>query len=206
MSWDIIRLAHLLHRIGGSMKCTCLRSLFAGMVAVSLLAGCSAQRCAWKDGSSRQFVVDTSFQDHEFLRGKVQGDVVRMPCEVGKGSTKAVVKEVEKDQEILVHYIYWNGLELPIAAIDSMRSLVEHELQQGTPFGTLAARYGMDGNRTGKLGWVKATSLVPEFTSVVLAHQPGDVFRVDVPHNGWHYVVRMDEAPRIRYTFTLQHP
>jgi len=173
------------------------------LCGVFVLFACSTHKCDRERGSTRQITLDTNALLYENFRGKRYSDIVRIPCDERGGLVNARLMSVEDRKEILVHYIHWNGLQVPKTRIDSLRGLVERKIAEGIPFDTLVPRYTMDGNPTGALGWIDCSKLVPEFTNTVLSHHKGDLFRVDVNEKQWFYVVRMDEEPRVRRTFTV---
>jgi len=102
-----------------------------------------------------------------------------------------------------VSYIYLDGKKLSKPAIDSLRTRIIQQFNEGVPFAELAAQYSMDGNRSngGDLGWFVEKEMVPEFENAVKQHQKGDIFTLDIPERNWYYVVykTYDDSQSINY-------
>lgn len=75
-----------------------------------------------------------------------------------------------------------------IAHPEKMADSLLELLKGGTDFKELSDKFGKDGTVTegGDLGWVKKGKLVPDFEKAVLAHKPGEHFKVFTEKYGWY--------------------
>lgn len=94
-----------------------------------------------------------------------------------------------------VSYIYFDGTKRSPAQIDSLRTLIGQQLQEGVAFKDLAAQYTMDDNLTGDTGWFTDGTMVPEFEKALKKHKAPEVFTLDIPKRGWYYVVKKTFEP-----------
>jgi hypothetical protein len=86
-------------------------------------------------------------------------------------------------------YIYLDGTKLSTAQVDSLRTLILQQYQQGVPFSQLATQYTMDGNPSGgDTGWFTDGTMVEAFERAVKKHKAPEVFTVDVPRNRYYVV------------------
>jgi hypothetical protein len=70
-------------------------------------------------------------------------------------------------------------------------------IRDGMPFTSAAILYSKAGDVSrngGDLGWFTLSSQMPEFSSAVLRHKKGDVYKVFVPAYGWYVVQVIEEA------------
>jgi hypothetical protein len=141
-------------------------------------------------------VPDTAEKARKALLKKRIGSTVEWPRPDGKGTWSCTMVRVDTMRWFHVHYIHFNGWRLPPGGVDSLRGRALEELQAGVPFEQVAAAYGMDGNTTGDWGWKREDKAHGTFAAEVLARTPGEVFTVDIPENGWYYIVRKDEGDR----------
>ncbi len=133
---------------------------------------------------------DTSEQTKNILAKKVGSVFV-------KNEMTYKVIEKEKDTASRVSYIYFDGSDLNLDSINSLRTQIIAQLKRGANFVSLVKKYTMDGNPTGDLGWFTGGMMVAEFEAAVLKHNVGDIFTVDILQNNWFYVVKksFDETP-----------
>ena len=94
----------------------------------------------------------------------------------------------EKVTYMKVLYIYISGEDRTIAEIDSIRSLIMTEYNDGADIEGLVEKYNEDGNLKG-LDWFSEWMVVDEFYKGVIGSQKDEIFTVDVPDRKWYYVV-----------------
>jgi hypothetical protein len=106
-------------------------------------------------------------------------------------------KVIEKHDYVSVRecYIYLNGNVLSFPAIDSLRATIIVRYQKGEAFSTLSDEYNSEKYGSypvpngGDLGWSQEGVFVKEFEDAVRERKKGELFTIDIPGNGWYYVV-----------------
>lgn len=149
-------------------------------------------------------VPDTADKARRALLRKRLGSTVEWPRPDGTATWKCTVVRVDTLRWFHVHYIFFNGWRLPPGGVDSLRTKALEELASGTPFEQVASAYGMDGNTTGDWGWKREDQAHADFAGAVLGRAIGGPFTVDIPENGWYYIVRKDEEDRMEQRVRLR--
>ena len=167
---------------------------------ISIIAlGCGSYKGELKSfDPDRGEVLHIPIQDSTDVNAKVL-----LPAQVGDKVTLRFNKDlrlgkkpryrihaIQAERQIHFAYIYLDGSKLSLTRIDSLRDIIIAQLEQGVRFDTLAARYNMDGNKTGELGWVKEDNYIEEFTTAGRHRRKGEVFKVDEPSMRWYHVVK----------------
>jgi hypothetical protein len=139
--------------------------------------------------------TDSSIFAKEIL-SKKPGEILTQ--QYGKTTQLFKILATEKVLAYRVQYILFNGNQMKIKQIHTRRDSILTRLKNGESFDVLARQYSMDDNakKGGDLGWFKENELVPEFENAVKAHDPGEVFTVDVPTEKWYYIVKNSYRPR----------
>ena len=92
-----------------------------------------------------------------------------------------------------VSYVYFDGSETPLEAINAKRQKVIAQYEQGANFADLAVKNSMDdtANRGGDSGWFKEGDFHPEFEKPIVTNNytEGDIFTIDIPETKGYYVV-----------------
>lgn len=86
-------------------------------------------------------------------------------------------------------YIFFDGRELSINQIDSLRRLVISEYKNGIGFKTLFFQYNMSTRESEIMDWINGNMLLDEFEIALNDHNLGEIFFVDVPEDKFYYVV-----------------
>jgi parvulin-like peptidyl-prolyl isomerase len=110
---------------------------------------------------------------------------------------------IESSTLLSVHYIYLDTAKLSKNQIDSVRQVIIHKYNNGTPFAELAKEYNMDGNPDSDLKWVAEDMLVTEFSSAVKEHKVGDIFTIDVTAKQWYHVALKTSEDRKVKTYSV---
>jgi parvulin-like peptidyl-prolyl isomerase len=150
-----------------------------------------------KDVKGKVVQVDNTKVLFEYLEVFEPGEVVTL--EPNDAPDKVNVYKIlhpSAPTDLQVRYIYFNGRELNMKQIDSLRSLIVQKYNSGEPFASLAQQYSMDGNAAngGLLTW-KEGMMIKEFEEGVSAHAPGQVFTLDIPDKKWFYVIQNSIKP-----------
>jgi hypothetical protein len=88
-----------------------------------------------------------------------------------------------------VNYIFFDGEQLSVKQIDSLRQEVISRYKTGANFFDLVQQYNMDANISGDTKWFTGGMMVKEFEDAVKRHKKDDIFTVDIPGNKWYHVV-----------------
>ena len=111
--------------------------------------------------------------------------------------------ESNSDPQFRVSYIYLDGSELSMPAIDSLRNLILAKYKSGIYFVDLVKEYTMDSSPNGDMGWFKEGLTVKEFETALRQHKQYDIFTVDISYKKWYYVVLKTYEDRIVKTLTI---
>lgn len=145
---------------------------------------------AWDIYSNKMMNSDTSFP----TAGVVSvGDIVLKQYSAGTRTYAMKVLKHENTDLCKVKYIYLSKASLSQQQIDSIREVIIARYKKGEDFETLVKTYTMDNNTTGDLDWFYEGMMVDEFDKGVRHRKKGEIFTVDVPENGWYYVVLKNE-------------
>jgi len=104
-------------------------------------------------------------------------------------------KIVEKTSSTLFRasYIFLDGDQLSISAIDSIRQTILKKYKEGAWFVDLVKEYTMDGDHNGDLGWIEEGTTMSEFEKEIKLHKNKDIFTVNIASKNWYYVVLKTE-------------
>lgn len=88
-----------------------------------------------------------------------------------------------------VTYIYLDGKELSMQAIDSLRNVIISKYKNGIPYSDLVKQYNMD-HSSGELNWFSYNGgVIDEFVTAAANHKKGDIYTLNVDAAKWYYVV-----------------
>jgi len=109
-----------------------------------------------------------------------------------EGNDKFVYKIISKERikEFRVSHLYLDIKVLSISEIESLREMILEKYANGVAFSDLCrkyAHYSKPGD--GDLKWFKENTMVKDFEDAIRKHKKGDIFTVDIPDEGWYYVV-----------------
>lgn len=95
-------------------------------------------------------------------------------------------------------YIYFNGKKMARTKIQTLRTQLKQELDNGREFKDLAGEYSMDRNasRGGDLGWFQENYIFPEFINSLKIHQTNDVYFLDLEEKNKYYLIKKTDNPK----------
>ncbi len=121
------------------------------------------------------------------LQRLIDGEIIQLPDSTGPYHKVVNLTEINQYN---VRYIFFDPEKLSQNAIDAMRDDITKRYLNGQDFGTLANQFTMDGSTNGgELGWMNEGDLQPEMIPAIKAHQKGEIFPLDIPDKGLHYLM-----------------
>lgn len=115
---------------------------------------------------------------------------------------KTIYKVVEKSNttNYRAAYIYLDGTKYSKSDLNTLRTKIINEYNNGAPFDFLAKRYSMDenANKGGDLGWFAQGDMHPEFENEIINgnHSLNEIFTLDIPSENWFYVILNTHEPK----------
>jgi parvulin-like peptidyl-prolyl isomerase len=121
--------------------------------------------------------------------------------ELSKGGKQVVKTDYNKtyykiiDKNKVIHYrasyIYFDGSKMTLEEINTLRSKIIAQYNEGYKFEALAKLHSMDINakRGGDLGWCPEGQMHPKFEEAVKTNQTNEIFTLDITDKNWYYIV-----------------
>jgi len=104
-----------------------------------------------------------------------------------------------------VSYIYFDGSKMTLEEINTKRSKIIAQYNDGYKFEALAKLHSMDGGseKGGDLGWFAEGDMYSEFENAIKSYEVNEIFTVDVENKKWYYVVLNTFEPKLIEEITV---
>ncbi|MFK7772072.1 MAG: peptidylprolyl isomerase [Saprospiraceae bacterium] len=149
----------------------------------------------WSISSDKTLVSD-SIKFSKITKAKI-GDIIQMQYAPNAPTFVLKIISIEEEELCKAKYIYLDGSKYSKPEIDSLRTKIIQQYQEGENFETLVNKYTMDGSPNGDLPWFYKGMMVDEFYQGVRDKSKGEIFTIDVEGNNWFYVVLKNEDNKI---------